>query len=123
MRELKITVDVDKLKGDIKAAQEQYEKDYVKLMILYNKKLAEYSTYVDRYVTEHKTSTFKYPPSRPTHIIDAFVKNVSAFNAHTLPILVMENSEYNNILSGIERLQTSINQCSCSIASVSYVST
>ena len=84
---MKITVDVDKLKADIYTAQEQYEKDYVKLLILYNKKLAEYSTYVDRYVTEHKTSTFKYPPSRPSHVIDAFVKNLAAFNAHTLPVI------------------------------------
>jgi len=117
---MKITVDVDKLKGDIKTAQEKYEKDYAKLMTLYNSKLKEYSVYVDRYVTEHKTSHFKYPPSRPTHQVDNFVKNLAAFNAHKLPTLIMENTEYNNILDNIERLQTSITACSCSLAGTSF---
>jgi len=89
-------------------------------MKLYSAKLAEYSIYVNKYVTEKKSGVLDYPPSRPTYLRDTFVQNLAALNAHQLPTVVMDDGEYSSILSGIQRLQQSINTCTANIASVSY---
>lgn len=117
---MKITVDRDVLKADINVALEDYEKEYAKLMTLYNTKIKEYAVYVDKFVTEKRSGILDYPPSRPSYLRDTFVQAQQALHAHKLPTVVMDDGEYNSILSGIQRLRQDVTCNTATLNAVSY---
>ena len=118
---MKITIKVSDVVTEIETGIKDYEKEYEKLLKLYLEKVEKYTEYVKKEIQNHGgKGGLQQSPYAPTWLRDNFVQTLNALKAHTKEIVVMDDREYSEIHSGIQRLQRDITVSTASLNAVTY---
>ena len=114
---MKITVNTQKLIDTIQASKDRAENSYKKAIVIYKAKMEEYVVYL-RNVDGEK---IRAPPSLPRWDKDRYEKSIKTLELHIGPKLVLEDSEYNEIIEGAERHYRFVEEQTEELASINYL--
>lgn len=117
---MEITVNREKMIGEIKKDLEEYEEDYKKSIEVYKRKLAEFSKYIEKIVQKGSTESLKSPPYPPKSRKDEFDDSLQMLNAHVGETLKMDDDEYRSLKSGLNQLKMSNVSTVSALSALSY---
>ena len=117
---MEIQVNVAKTIQTIQKERKQYIIDYNKNVKLYHKKLKEYADYVLGLSKSKHVENVKSPPSIPSDQVEEFDKSIEILKAHTHKLLIMQDHEYQDLMS-VTKTQKSFNdRTTATLSSLSY---
>lgn len=122
---MKITVSVKDLHTQINIALKDYDKEYEKVLVQYNEKMQEYTKYLQREINKiAKTKALQQlrnPPYPPTWDKNNFIKSSLALKAHKRTTVEMDDREYTDMITGLQRLRVDIAGTAKMLHSINYL--
>ncbi len=117
---MEVTVDRAEMIKNIERELTEYKSEFQNTIKIYKKKLKEYSSYVDKQVTEGTEDTIRSPPYPPSSKIDDFEESIEMLQAHVDNTIQMEDHEFKNLKNGIKELMAGHRVATASLNAISY---